>query len=221
MFTVLYMIVSNIAILCCFIPFALLYSRKMRVVTTYKVLGIYWLLNGFIHFTDLYFLRSFKDTWLDRLTDYYNVLDTPLALLIFANASSGPYRRLLLRTLLAFVVLEFLVVAWKGYAFTSGLAFTASGVMLVLAYCIMGLVQYMRKIEYTPFETSMVFVYAALLFAYGSFLIISTFLHFREASEINSQDSYLLYYISLLLSAAITSLGLWSYGIRHRPERAL
>jgi hypothetical protein len=221
MFTVLYMIVSNIAIICCFIPFVLLLSRKMRVVTTYRVLGIYWLLNGFIHFPDIYFLTPYKDTWLDKLTEYYNVIDTPLALLIFANASSGPYRRLLMRTLMVFVVLEFIVVGWKGYAFTSGVIFTATGVLLVLAYCISGLVQYMRKIEYTPFENSMVFVYAALLFAYGSFFIISMFLHIRGASETNSQDSYLLYYISLLFSAAITSLGLWSYGIRHRPERTL
>ena len=214
--SVLYIIVSNIAIICCFVPFVLLLSRKMRQVTTYRVLGIYWLLNGFIHFSDIYFFRSYKDGWLDQITDYYNVLDTPLALLIFFNAASGPYRRLLLRSLLAFIVLEVLIVSWKGYAFTSGFMFIGSGVLLVLAYSITGLVQYMRKMEYTPFETSMVFVYAALLFAYGSFMIISIFLHVRGSNDGNGQDSYLLYYISLLLSASITSLGLWSYVIR-RP----
>jgi hypothetical protein len=190
----------------------------MRRVTTYRVLGLYWLLNGLIHFTDIYFLRSFKNSWLDRLTDYYNVLDTPLALLIFVHAASGPYRRLLLRTLLAFIAVEVLIIGWKGYAFTSGFIFIGSGVLLVLAYSITGLVQYMRKMEYTPFENSMVFVYAALLFAYGSFLIIAMFIHIRGNSEGNGEDSYLLYYISLLLSAAITSLGLWSYGIRRPRE---
>ncbi len=221
MYSVLYMIVSNIAILCCLIPFVLLASRRLRQVTTYRILGIYWLLNGLIHFPDIYFFRSYKNGWLDQLTEYYNLLDTPLVLLIFFNAASGPHRRLLSRTLLAFIVMEALVVGWKGYAFTSGFVFIGSGVLLVLAYSIIGLVQYMRKMEYTPFETSMVFVYAALLFGYGSYLIIYMFLHIRGNSEVNSQDSYLLYYVMLLLSAIITSLGLLGYGIRRRPEAAV
>jgi hypothetical protein len=188
----------------------------MRQVNTYRILGIYWLLNGFIHFTDIYFFRSYKNGWLDQLTNYYSVLDTPLVLLIFFNAASGPHRRLLLRTLLAFVVMEALILGWKGYAFTSDFIFVGSGVLLVLAYSIIGLVQYMRKMEYTPFETSMVFVYAALLFGYGSYLIIYMFLHIRGISEVNNQDSNMLYYVMLLLSAVITSLGLWSYGMRQR-----
>jgi len=220
MYSVLYMIVSNIAIVCCCIPFVLLASRKMRQVTTYRLLGIYWLLNGFIHFADIYFFRSYKNGWLDKLTEYYNVLDTPLVLLIFFNAAAGPHRRLLLRTLLAFVLLEALMLGWKGYAFTSGFVFVGSGVLLVLVYSIIGLVQYMRKMEYTPFETSMVFVYFALLFGYGSYLIIYMFVHFRGDSEVNSQDSALLYYVMLLLSAIITSLGLWGYGIRRPPVAA-
>jgi hypothetical protein len=32
-------------------------------------------------------------------------------------------------------------------------------------------------------------------------------------------DSFLLYYVSLLLSAAITCAGLWSYGIRRSRPR--
>lgn len=220
MYSVLYMIVSNLAITCCCIPFVLLLSRKMRGVTTYRILGIYWLLNGFIHFTDIYFFRSFKNGWLDQLTDYYSVVDTPLALLIFFNASSGQYRRLLLRTLLVFVVMEILILGWKGYAFTSDIIFVGTGVLLVLVYSITGLVQYMRKMEYTPFETSMVFVYAALLFGYGSYLIIYMFVHIRGNIDGNSQDSDLLYYVMLLLSAVITSLGLWSYGMRRHTEAA-
>ena len=219
--SVLYMIVSNIAILCCLIPFVLLFSRKMRQVTTYKVLGIYWFLNGFIHFTDIYFFRGFRDSKLDQLTNYYNVMDTPLVLLIFACAASGRYRKLLMLTLLIFIILEAMVVSWKGYEYTSGFIFSGAGVLLVIIYTIAGLAQYMRKMEYTPFENSMVYVYAALLFGYGSFLIISIFLHTRENSEGNSRDSYLLYYISLLLSAATTSLGLWSYGIRRRRKLAV
>lgn len=218
--SVLYMIVSNIAILSCLVPFLMLFSRKMRQVTAYRVLGVYWLLNGLIHFTDIYFFRSFRDSRLDQLLNYYNVLDTPLALLIFACASSGRHRRTLLLSIFLFAVLEVVIISWKGYEIISGFIFTGVGVSVVIVYSIVGLVQYMRKMEYTSFENSMVFVYGALLFAYGSFLIISLFLHIQENTPGNSRDSYLLYYISMLISAVITSLGLWSYGLRRHPRMA-
>jgi hypothetical protein len=192
----------------------MLLSRKMRQVTAYRVLGVYWLLNAVTHFSDIYFFLSFRDTRLDQLLNYYNVLDTPLVLLIFACASSGRHRKVLLLSIFLYVSLEVAIIHWKGYETVSGFIFTGFGVFVVIVYSIIGLVQYMRKMEYTSFENSMVFIYGALLFAYGSFLIISMFLHIRGITPGNSRDSYLLYYISLLISAVITSLGLWSFGLR-------
>jgi len=194
----------------------------MRQVTTYRVIGIYWLLNGLVNFTDLNFFGPFRNIDLqDRLTLYYNLLDTPLVLLLFACAGSGRHRKLLFLTLLLFVAGELSLLGWKGYNFTSSTVIIGTGLLLILGYSITGLVQYMRKMEHTPFENSMGFVYAALLFSYGSFLIIYIFTHIRGNSEINGRDSFLLYYISILLSAVITSLGLWSYGVRRRrPEIA-
>jgi len=212
--SVLYIIISNMAVLSCLAPFLMLLSRKMRQVTAYRVLGVYWLLNGLTHFSDIYFFLSFRDTRLDQLLNYYNVLDTPLVLLIFACASSGRHRKVLLLSIFLFASLEVAIIHWKGYETVSGFIFTGFGVFVVIVYSIIGLVQYMRKIEYTSLENSMVFIYGALLFAYGSFLIISMFLHIRGITPGNSRDSYLLYYISLLISAVITSLGLWSYGLR-------
>ena len=60
----------------------------------------------------------------------------------------------------------------------------------------------------------MAFVYAALLFAYGSFAMIYIFTHLHRGDFIDKKDSFLLYYISLLLAALITTMGLWSYVIR-------
>jgi hypothetical protein len=219
--SVLYIVLSNLAIASCLIPFGMLFSRKMRQVWAYRLIGLYWLLNGLIHFTDVYFFYSFRNSWLDRLTNYYDVVDTPLALLVFASAATGRHRKLLMTTMLLFIAVEIIVVEWKGFDFTSGYLFISSGVLLVIAWCVAGLIMYMRKMEYTPFESSMVVVYVASLFAYGSFLIIALFLHLRGYSEGNSKDGYFLYYISLLLSSVITSVGLWSYGLRRRPQLAL
>lgn len=215
----LYSIISNIAIILCFIPILLLFSRKMRQVKAYQVLGIYWLFNGLVNFINLDIFPGFRSVIpQDRLIFYYNLLDTPLVLLLFSCAVRGYHRKVLRFSLLLFIVGESILVSWKGYTFISSALIIGAGLVLILAYAITGLVQYMKKMEHSPFENSMVFVYAALLFAYGSFLIIYVFIHFRGNNEGSTKDSFLLYYISLLLSAIITILGLWNYGLRPQSE---
>jgi hypothetical protein len=218
-YSVFYELVLNTAIGFCFIPFLLLSWKKMRKVRTYQVIGIYWLFTGLINFTNLDFFRQLTHTSVlqQRLNLYYNLLETPLILLVFAGATSGILRKQLLLILPFFLAGEGILIGRIGYNFNSSAIIIGSGLLLTLTYSIIGLVQYMRKMEHTPFENSMVFVYAALLFAYGSFLIIYIFTHIRGNSEGSSKDSFLLYYTSILLSAAITSTGLWSYGIRRSP----
>ncbi len=186
------------------------------------MIGIYWLFTGLINFMDLDFFRHLTNTSVlqERLNIFYNLAETPLVLLAFAGAASGLHRKQILLVLLFFIAGELALVGWKGYNFASSAIIIGSGLLLTLACSISGLVQYMRKMEHTPFENSMVFVYAALLFAYVSFLIIYIFIHIRGNNEGSSKDSFLLYYTSLLLSAAITSSGLWGYGIR-RPQAVL
>lgn len=218
-YSIVYEVVLNMAIGFCFIPFLLLSWKKMRQVKTYRIIGIYWLFTGLIHIMDHDFFRHITSTSTlqQRLNQYYNLLNIPLVLSVFVSAASGLHRKRLLFILLFFIAGELALVGCMGYNFTSRIMIMGAGLLLTLAYSITGLVQYMRTMEHTPFENSMVFVYAALLFACGSFLIIYIFTHIRGNSEGSSKDSFLLYYTSVLLSAAITSSGLWGYGIRRSP----
>jgi hypothetical protein len=212
-----YAVISNVAIVLCFIPFLLLGWKKMRQVNTYCVLGIYWFLNGLVNLLALDFAH-FSDSHLftRQLNMYYSLAEAPLILLAFACAQSGRGRRQLLMVLLLLVAGESVLSALHGHHFPATTVMLASGLLLIIAYSLTGLVQYIKKMEHTRFENSMVFVYGSLLFAYGSFLIIYIFTHARGngGSTENDMDSFLLYYISLLLSSAVTSAGLWSYGVR-------
>ena len=216
----LYEVVLNMAIGSCFIPFLFLSWKRMRQVRTYRIIGIYWLLSGFINMIDLDFFSRFTNIAgvKERLNCYYDMLDTPLALLLFASAVSGRQRKLILLLLLLFVAGEGTLIGWKGYNATSSNIIIGVGLLLSILCSITGLIRYMKQMEHTPFENSMAFVYAALIFVYGSYLILYIFTLIRDHSD--SNDSSLVYYISMLLSAAITSLGLWSYGIR-RPQVAV
>ena len=217
-YNVLYSLVSNLAIGLCFVPFLFLCWKKMRQDKAYWMVGIYWLTNGLINLFNLGldFGNSPTASVLEaKLTFLYNVLDTPVLLLLFFYAASGKKRKNhILMSMLLFVCLEAILLGWKGYTFTSSTMIIGGGLLMVLIYSVTGLMQYMKQMEHTPFENSMVFVYAALLFAYGSFTIIYLFTHLHRGDFIDKRDSFLLYYISLFLAALITSMGLYSYVIR-------
>jgi hypothetical protein len=212
-YSLLYAVVSCCAIAICFVPFLLLAFKQMRKVNTYCIIGIYWLLNGVANFATLD-PSHVPDGhgFFDNLGLYYHYVETPLVLLAFVFAGSGRMRRQLVFVFWAFLTAEVVLITWKGVDLTSRLTVIGAGMLVVLAYCIVGLWQYLIKMEHSRFENSMVFVYGALLFGYGSYLIIGIFAHLHKPdAAYNETDSFLLYNISLLLSAAITSAGLWSY----------
>jgi hypothetical protein len=222
-FTMLYAVVMYMAIGACFLPFLLLISKRMRQVKTFRIVGFYWLLTGLINLVDLDFFSFFTNIagMKERLNLYDDLLDSPLALLLFAAAVTGRRRKQILLVLLLFIAGELTLVGIKGYNTNISFIIVGTGMVLAIIYSITGLLRYMRQMEHTPFENSMVYVYSALIFAYGSYLILYIFSLIRASSSHGSnKDSNLVYFISMLLSASITSIGLWSYGIR-RPQAAV
>lgn len=222
-FSILYTVVTTLAIIVCFVPLLFLGMKKMRQVNTYWVIGIYWLFNGLVNLPSLNLIHSTGGRiFLQRINYFYTFTETPMVLLAFAFASAGRMRRQLLWVMLGFMVGETVLLALRGWNNTSSALITGAGLVLILGYSVAGLWQYLTKMEHSRFEDSMVFVYAALLFGYGSFLIIYIFAHYRTGSTgitYNETDSFLLYYISLLLSALVTSAGLGSYGFRKKRAR--
>jgi hypothetical protein len=211
-FALLYTVVSTLAIILCFVPMLFLGMKKIRQANTYWVIGIYWLFNGLSNLPSLNQLIKY----------FYTFTETPMVLLAFAFANTGKMRRQLLWVMVGFMVGESLLLALRGWNNTSCAIITGAGILLILTYSVAGLWQYLTRMEHTPFEDSMVFIYAALLFGYGSFLIIYIFAHYRTGATgitYNETDSFLLYYISLLLSALVTSAGLGSYGFRKKRAR--
>jgi hypothetical protein len=215
----LYAVICSLAITLCFIPFLFLSFKKVRKVNAYRFIGLYWFLNGLVN---LPMLRPIAQeslrNFFARLSAWYDLADAPLMLLIFALATSGKLRKQLFLVLAGLVAGEAVLLIAKGYT-NSWPYIIGTGVLLVLTYSVAGLWQYLKKMEHDRFENSMAFVYAALLFAYGTYLIIF-FLSLlpKSANSYNAEDSFLMYYISLSLAAVLTSAGIWTYGLKGRKR---
>jgi hypothetical protein len=216
-YSVLFSIISNIAIGLCFVPFLLLGWKKIRQVSTFWILGVYWLLSGLVNLPMLQRPGGYHGL-ISILSRLYMMAETPLVLLVFASASPRSLKRQLWLVVLLYFLGESSLIGWKGYGRLSSELILGVGLLLILLYSVVGLVLYLKRVEHTRFENSMVFIYAAELFAYGSGLIIYIFAHYHSLGSAsdsdNDTDSFLLYYISLLLSALVTCTGLWIYGIR-------
>lgn len=217
-----YAIISNGAVILCFIPFIFLGWKNMRKVRTWWVLGIYWLLTGMDNLLEVCMASGSPGHYggiIRQLGIGYSLIETPLVLLAFAFAKQGRSRKGLLLLLLLFLAAEPILFRLQGN--DSLLLIMGSGLAIIILFSLAGLLDYLKKMEHTRFENSMVFIYASLLFSYGSMLIIYIFAHFHYTAGTNSTDtdSFLLYYVSLLLSAAVTCAGLWSYGIRRSRPR--
>jgi hypothetical protein len=220
-YSVFYIIISNGAVVLCFVPFFILGWKNMRTVRTWCVLGIYWLLTGLVNLLGIWFSSHPNGShgMVGQLSFGYSLVETPLLLLAFALAKQGRGRRVLLLILLLFLTGESILLRLRGN--NSLLLIMGSGLAIIILYSLTGLLGYLKKMEHTRLENSMVFIYASLLFSYGSTLIIYIFAHYHHAGGANGNDmdSFLLYYVSLLLSAVITCAGLWSYGIRRSRPR--
>jgi len=211
-YSVLCAFITNAAIGACFVPFLLLGLKKVRQMNTFWILGIYWFLNGLVNLRALkVFSAGAIREFLQHLSDYYDLADIPLALLIFAVSVRGKTRKQLLLVLLGFVAGESLLIGQKGYAFSWPIV-VGVGVSLIVGFSITGLWLYLKKMEHDRFENSMAFIHGAFLFAYGTYLIIYLLFYLRASGTYSETDSSLLYYTSLLFSAAITSAGMFSYG---------
>jgi hypothetical protein len=220
-YPVFYAIISNGAIFLCLIPFLFLGWRNVRKVRTWWVLAIYWLLNGLDNLLGIWFASrsGASQLFVRQVSIGYTLMETPLVLLAFALARNGRGRRILVLLLTLFIAGESILFRVQGS--NSLFLIIGSGLSIIILYSGLGLWDYLKKMEHTRLENSMVFIYASLLFSYGSMLIIYIFAHFHHSAGAAAEDadSFLLYYISLLLSAAITCAGLWTYAIRRARPR--
>jgi hypothetical protein len=215
-YSILNPFMSNIAIILCFIPIILLWWKKLTREKAFLFACIYWLLNGLINLPDM--IGQLQNSRVQEdITLLDNLVDTPLALLVFYYAASGAKKRMVLYFLIAFTVFELVVVLWKGHNFESSTIIIGFGIFVLFAYSFWRLAQYFQKIEHNAFENVMGFVYAGFIFYDGLWVVIYIFNYLNYKKE-TVQANQFLNYLSIILATILTSVGLWWFG---RPKANL
>jgi uncharacterized membrane protein HdeD (DUF308 family) len=201
---------SVIAILLCFIPFALIWWKKLNKEKAYLFVGIYWCITGLIN-TPQYLPAIYQSSRVDdNITLIDNLVDTPLMLLIFYFSAKGSKKRLLQYLIGGFVIFESIMILWKGNNFDSNTVIIGLGSLLTFCIGFWSLADFFQKIEHSPEENAMGFIYAGFVFYYGIFLIIWVFNYLYFKKETVPENAF-IYYLNIILATSVISIGLWRY----------
>ena len=199
-----YKIISILATIAYFIPAFIVVFKKLWRDTYFFYLGIYWLLGAMVNIASNNL--GMEPRTLEIVTVLYNMIDIPFILwILWYTSFSSNLAKLLRVVIVVYVVAEILLVLMFGLNYAAIKYIIGGGLLLVVATLIWEITIYLQRIEHSNREKAMLFIYAALLFEYGSFSIVYIFDYFIIPAD--QVDKWLIYYISTLIAIVIASFG--------------
>lgn len=204
---------SQIATILFFLPLVILLLRKLWGDRFLRIYSIYCAIEGLINMLDLF--PSIPFSFISRLNVLYNMLDFPLMIyLIYQIAVPEKFRQFMKYSIGAYIV-------WQLYfAFREGLQYDALkypmglGLLLVIGSVFWMLANYIQRPDLRNREKTYMAILAAILFDYGTFIVIYIFDYFVNNSSI--KDNLLIYYASSIVSMLISIVALMI--ARNKPE---
>ena len=178
--------------------------KKLWKDPCFLFLGIYWLIGGIMNMITS--TPGISSSSLEMITVIYNMLDIPLILgILWYTSASSSLARFLKIVIIIYSVVELILVFQQGVHYDSIKYIIGLGVLLVMIALVLEITFYLQHVEHSNRERSMLFIYAALLFEYGSYTIIYIFDYFIIPAD--AVDKLLIYYSSTLVAVAIACFG--------------
>lgn len=207
--------ISVLAVVAYFLPITIVAIRKLWKETPLTLFAAYWALSGLINLIDK--IPGIPENALVNIGVIYNMLDMPLVMAIVCYTTRIPgirkYTRIaLLVYLLAVGVTLFMHgINYDGLKYLLGL-----GLILIFTTIIWDLFVHLRKLEHSRREKAVILIDAALLFQYGTYVIIYIFDYFWVKAS-NETDNYIIYYISSIVSLCV---GIFAFLIVRKQDNA-
>lgn len=210
------LLITILGMLSYFIPGLIVYFKKLWHDVNLRLICIYWMLCGFINSIDLF--GTFPSRAIEIFNVSYNFLVIPMVmLLLYINTSSKLLKKCILAGISVVVIFQVIGISTSGYIYDSLKYSLGVGVFLFLIFIFWEILRFFQNIAHTKRERRMLFIYIAMAFDYGSYLVIYYFeYYFPEQNALVFRDTQLLYYASAMIAMIIASVGLL---LNHSPSR--
>ena len=200
----MYQFITVLATIAYFIPALIVIYKKLWRDSYFFYLGIYWLAGATVN--SITNIPTLDTSTLETITVVYNMIDVPFILwILWYTSFSSSLAKILKYVIAAYIIVELLLVFTMGVNYDAIKYIIGAGVLLVLITLVWEISWYLRQIEHSNREKSMLFIYAALLFEYGSYIVVYIFDYFIVPEDL--ADKLLVYYISTLIAVMIACFG--------------
>ena len=133
------------------------------------------------------------------------MLDMPIVLSIFYFTTTVPaIRRLISIGLPVYLIAACVNAVIQGMNYDALKWILALGLVQVLGILIWEIILRLQKIQHTTHDKAFLLVYAALLFQYGTYIVIYIFDYFL-LSAANQEDNFIIYYISTIIALTVAA----------------
>lgn len=209
-----YHIISIAALLSFFLPFVLVFIKKLFKPRAILWFAAYWLLQGIIN---LMFMSDslFDSRFMGTFQRIFNLADAPFMLFIFYKTIPVKTIKISVGKMLpAFLSSSLFVTVFTRLDEFMESLIVGAGLLIILAYLIWIILHNIKRIKPDPSTYTLQFVCYGLLFEYGISVITFIFSYLIKDPQ-NLPDSLLIYHLSIIISIGLVSYGL----ITHQPVK--
>jgi len=205
-----YQIVSYVAVGSYFVPILIVIGKKLWSQIAFRLFALYWLISGLVNVVE-FFTLSKRAT--ELFTVIYNILDMPLVLGVFYFATcSASIKKFIRIAGPGFLAAEFTNCLIRGFNYDALKYLLGAGIIIVLSVIVWEIIFRLQKIKHTGQEKGLLLIYAAMLFEYGTYVVIYIFDYFLPDAS-STTDNFLVYYLSSLIALAVAVCGFLTRGI--------
>lgn len=214
----MYHIISIAAVIAYFTPLVIVTLKRAWTDPFFKLFAAYWTVGGLINLLDI--IPGVSRQVIHNASLFYNMLDIPFILAILHYTTSYTFIRKTASAAIAlFAVIQIAGIIGNGLSFDALKYALAFGVSMVLVVVTMEIIRYMQKIEHTTRQNAKMFVYAAVLFEYATFIVIYVF-DYIIATE-DRTDSFIIYYVSSVVAMLIACCGFLMFSVKPAAPRSI
>ena len=207
-------ILAFAAVFSFFVPMFFVISKNLWRDTFFVLFAFFWAACGVVNLPDLFSIFSPQVSRLIGII--YNMIDLPLIIIIlYLNSIREKMKKFILTGLVLVLTLEIVGIVLNGMVYDSLKYAMGTGILFILVISLWEVIRYLQDMEHSNRQTAKIFIYAAILFEYGTFTVIYIFDYFTESAK--HYDTYLIYYISTLIAILIASCG---YLLSRKSEEA-
>lgn len=208
--SLIYQIVSYVAVALYFTPILIVAGKKLWSQVPFRLFALYWMISGLVNLVEFIHLPKRA---LELFTVIYNLLDMPLALTVFyfstCSQTIKKYIRIAAPCLLVAELTNCLI---RGFNYDSLKYLLGAGIIIVLSTITWEIIFRLQKIKHTGQEKGLLLIYAAMLFEYGTYIVIYIFDYFLPGAS-STTDNFLVYYLSSLVALTVAICGFLTKGV--------